>query len=131
MFDNPSAVIWFRTICACRIGSSDRFDVLAPDAPRFAPPPDDPYSMSRSAASHWNPFTRCAVSGDKRSGSWIGTKSKGTGSNSRAELRRSGGGSPTRNQWAARPLEGKIQERYGLAKDQAKKDVEAWFNTLP
>ena len=27
-------------------------------------------------------------------------------------------------------LEGKIQERYGLAKDQAKKDVEAWFNSL-
>jgi uncharacterized protein YjbJ (UPF0337 family) len=28
-------------------------------------------------------------------------------------------------------LEGKIQERYGLAKDQAKKDVEDWFNSLP
>ena len=28
-------------------------------------------------------------------------------------------------------LEGKIQERYGLAKDQAKKDVEAWFKSLP
>ena len=28
-------------------------------------------------------------------------------------------------------LEGKLQERYGLAKDQAKKDVEAWFNSLP
>ena len=28
-------------------------------------------------------------------------------------------------------LKGKIQERYGLAKDQAKKDVEAWFNSLP
>jgi uncharacterized protein YjbJ (UPF0337 family) len=28
-------------------------------------------------------------------------------------------------------LEGKIQERYGLAKDQAKKDVEAWFKALP
>jgi uncharacterized protein YjbJ (UPF0337 family) len=28
-------------------------------------------------------------------------------------------------------LEGKIQERYGLAKDQAKKNVEAWFNSLP
>jgi uncharacterized protein YjbJ (UPF0337 family) len=24
-------------------------------------------------------------------------------------------------------LEGKIQERYGLAKDQAKKDVDTWF----
>jgi uncharacterized protein YjbJ (UPF0337 family) len=28
-------------------------------------------------------------------------------------------------------LEGKIQERHGLAKDQAKKDVEAWFMSMP
>jgi len=28
-------------------------------------------------------------------------------------------------------LEGKIQERYDLAKDQAKKDVEAWFRSIP
>jgi uncharacterized protein YjbJ (UPF0337 family) len=28
-------------------------------------------------------------------------------------------------------LEGKIQERYGLAKDQAKKDVNDWFRSLP
>jgi uncharacterized protein YjbJ (UPF0337 family) len=28
-------------------------------------------------------------------------------------------------------LEGRIQERYGLAKDQAKKDVETWFRSLP
>jgi uncharacterized protein YjbJ (UPF0337 family) len=27
-------------------------------------------------------------------------------------------------------LEGKIQERYGIAKDQANKDVDAWFNSL-
>jgi uncharacterized protein YjbJ (UPF0337 family) len=26
-------------------------------------------------------------------------------------------------------LEGKIQERYGIAKDQARKDVDAWFTT--
>jgi uncharacterized protein YjbJ (UPF0337 family) len=25
-------------------------------------------------------------------------------------------------------LEGKIQERYGIAKDQAKKDVDNWYN---
>ncbi len=31
----------------------------------------------------------------------------------------------------APPHEGKIQERYGFAKDQAKKDVEAWFKLLP
>jgi uncharacterized protein YjbJ (UPF0337 family) len=28
-------------------------------------------------------------------------------------------------------LEGKIQDRYGFAKDQVKKDVEAWFRSLP
>jgi uncharacterized protein YjbJ (UPF0337 family) len=28
-------------------------------------------------------------------------------------------------------LEGKIQERYGIAKDQAKSDVAAWFKSLP
>jgi uncharacterized protein YjbJ (UPF0337 family) len=27
--------------------------------------------------------------------------------------------------------EGNIRERYGLAKDQAKKDVEAWFRSVP
>ena len=27
-------------------------------------------------------------------------------------------------------LEGKIQERYGLAKDKAKQDVDAWSNSL-
>ena len=27
-------------------------------------------------------------------------------------------------------LEGKIQERYGIAKDQAKKDVDDWFSAL-
>jgi len=26
-------------------------------------------------------------------------------------------------------LEGKIQERYGAAKDQVRKDVENWYNT--
>ena len=28
-------------------------------------------------------------------------------------------------------LEGRLQERYGYAKDQARKDVDDWFNTLP
>jgi uncharacterized protein YjbJ (UPF0337 family) len=28
-------------------------------------------------------------------------------------------------------LEGKIQERYGLAKDHAKKEVETWYSSLP
>jgi len=28
-------------------------------------------------------------------------------------------------------LEGIIQERYGIAKDQARKDVDDWFKTLP
>jgi uncharacterized protein YjbJ (UPF0337 family) len=33
----------------------------------------------------------------------------------------------------AKPIqqEGNIRERYGLAKDQAKKDVEAWFRSVP
>jgi uncharacterized protein YjbJ (UPF0337 family) len=31
----------------------------------------------------------------------------------------------------AKSLEGKIQERYGLAKGHVKKVVEAWFNSLP
>ncbi len=26
-------------------------------------------------------------------------------------------------------LEGKIQERYGIAKDQVRKDIEDWYNT--
>ena len=28
-------------------------------------------------------------------------------------------------------LEGIIQKRYGVAKDQARKDVDDWFKTLP
>jgi uncharacterized protein YjbJ (UPF0337 family) len=28
-------------------------------------------------------------------------------------------------------LEGLIQERYGLAKDQVRKDVDAWLNSQP
>jgi uncharacterized protein YjbJ (UPF0337 family) len=26
-------------------------------------------------------------------------------------------------------LEGKIQERYGIAKDQVKKDIDTWYNS--
>jgi uncharacterized protein YjbJ (UPF0337 family) len=28
-------------------------------------------------------------------------------------------------------LEGRLQQRYGYAKDQARKDVDTWFSTLP
>jgi uncharacterized protein YjbJ (UPF0337 family) len=28
-------------------------------------------------------------------------------------------------------LEGRLQERYGYAKDQARKDVDDWFRSLP
>ena len=28
-------------------------------------------------------------------------------------------------------LEGIIQKRYGIAKDQARKDVDTWFKTMP
>jgi uncharacterized protein YjbJ (UPF0337 family) len=34
-------------------------------------------------------------------------------------------------QFKGQAKESKIQERYGLAKDQAKKDVDAWFKSLP
>ena len=27
-------------------------------------------------------------------------------------------------------LEGKIQERYGIAREQAKKDVDVWFDSI-
>ena len=27
-------------------------------------------------------------------------------------------------------LEGKIQERYGIARDKAKKEVDSWFNSI-
>ena len=30
-----------------------------------------------------------------------------------------------------KPSSRKIQERYGIAKDQARKDVDDWFKTLP
>jgi uncharacterized protein YjbJ (UPF0337 family) len=68
--------------------------------------------------------------------SWTGIESKGTGSSSRAEPRRSGVGSLTMTSTSVingrqDQLEDKIQERYGLAKDQAKKDVEAWFRSMP
>jgi uncharacterized protein YjbJ (UPF0337 family) len=63
-------------------------------------------------------------------------ESKVTGSNSRAKPRRDGDGSATDDDLDVingrqEQLEGKIQERYGFAKDQAKKDVEDWFNSLP
>jgi uncharacterized protein YjbJ (UPF0337 family) len=28
-------------------------------------------------------------------------------------------------------LEGKIQERYGIAKDQVRRDVDDWFKSMP
>ena len=70
-----------------------------------------------------------------RSELWTGTESKGTGNNSRVEPRRNGGRLTEDDldviNGRQDQLEGKLQERYGIAKDQAKKDVDAWFKSLP
>jgi uncharacterized protein YjbJ (UPF0337 family) len=52
--------------------------------------------------------------------SWTGIASKEIGSRSKA---RSGKVGPAHRD----QLEGKIQQRYGLAKDQVRKDVDDWF----
>ena len=57
---------------------------------------------------------------------------KEIGSRSKVRSRRSGASSPTTtSQINGRrdQLEGKIQERYGMAKDQVKKDVDDWYGT--
>jgi hypothetical protein len=67
--------------------------------------------------------------------SWTGIELKGTGNNSKVEPKRSGIGSQT-TIWMSAMVDktssrGKIQERYGIQKDQAKKDIETWFKSLP
>jgi uncharacterized protein YjbJ (UPF0337 family) len=66
--------------------------------------------------------------------SWTGIESKATGSNSKAEPRKKWGRLTDDEldviNGRREQLEGKIQERYGLAKDQAKQDVDAWSNSL-
>src|SRR6516164_7712744 len=52
----------------------------------------EPHVLSRRS---WNLLKRAPLVKKKRSASWTGIESKATGSNSRAEPRRSGTGSPT------------------------------------
>jgi hypothetical protein len=59
---------------------------------------------------------------------WTGIVLKETGSRSKARSKRSGASLTTIN-GKRDQLEGKIQERYGLAKDQVKKDVDAWYSS--
>ncbi len=65
---------------------------------------------------------------------WIGTGLKATGSSSRAQPRRSGAKLTDDDlnviEGRREQLEGKLQQRYGFAKDQIRKDVDDWFSTL-
>ena len=60
---------------------------------------------------------------------WTGIGSKEIGSSLRAKSKRNDDLDVINGRQDQ--LEGKIQERYGLAKDQAKEDVDAWFKSLP
>jgi hypothetical protein len=60
---------------------------------------------------------------------------EGNWKHSKVEPKRSGIGSQT-TIWMSAMVDktssrGKIQERYGIQKDQAKKDIETWFKSLP
>jgi uncharacterized protein YjbJ (UPF0337 family) len=70
----------------------------------------------------------------ERSASWIGIGSKGIG-NFKGQVKEKWGRLTDDDldviNGRQDQLEGKIQERYGLAKDQAKKDVDTWFKSLP
>jgi hypothetical protein len=69
----------------------------------------------------------------RRSVAWTGIGLKETGSRSRARSKRSGASSLTMTSNVINgkrdQLEGKLQERYGYAKDQTKKDIDDWYNT--
>ena len=70
-----------------------------------------------------------------RSASWTGIELKETGNNCKGRAKEKWGRLTDNDleliNGRQDQLEGKIQERYGMAKDQAKKDVEAWFKSLP
>ena len=65
---------------------------------------------------------------------WIGTRSKETGSRSRAKAKEKWGKLTDDDlnviEGRREQLEGKLQQRYGFAKDQIHKDVDDWFRTL-
>jgi uncharacterized protein YjbJ (UPF0337 family) len=86
-------------------------------------------------------FARLLLRGPRSVGGtwkWIGTVSKETGSRPRARSNR------IKQKWGQLTddditqvngqrdqLEGKIQQRYGLAKDMARKDVDDWLKSQP
>jgi uncharacterized protein YjbJ (UPF0337 family) len=65
---------------------------------------------------------------------WTGIALKGIGKRSKARSKRSGGkltdDDLTAIDGQRDQLEGRLQQRYGYAKDQARKDVDMWFSTL-
>jgi uncharacterized protein YjbJ (UPF0337 family) len=65
---------------------------------------------------------------------WTGTAWKETGNKQRGRSKRSGANLTdddlTQIDGRRDQLEGKIQERYGLAKDRARKDVEDWLSKM-
>jgi uncharacterized protein YjbJ (UPF0337 family) len=71
----------------------------------------------------------------KRSASWTGTESRGNWKQFKGKAKEKWGRLTDDDldviNGRQDQLEGRIQERYGLAKDQAKKDVESWFRSLP
>jgi hypothetical protein len=61
---------------------------------------------------------------------WIGIVSQETGNSSAERLKRSGVNDLTAINGRRDQLEGKLQERYGWAKDQVRKDVDDWLGTM-
>jgi uncharacterized protein YjbJ (UPF0337 family) len=94
-------------------------------------------SPAGQAAKAWRRFIKCAISekDNNRTASWTGIESKVTGSNSKARPKEKWGRLTDDDldviNGRQEQLEGKIQERYGLAKDHAKKEVETWYSSLP
>jgi hypothetical protein len=67
-------------------------------------------------------------------GPWTGIALKEVGSRQVARSKKSGASSLTmisrRPTGKREQFEGRIQERYGIAKDQVRKDVDTWLNSL-
>jgi uncharacterized protein YjbJ (UPF0337 family) len=94
--------------------------------PASSPPP-------AQAAKLGGVFTKCAISEkENRSASWTGIEGNWKQFKGRAKEKWGRLTDDDLDVINGRQdqLEGKIQERYGLAKDQAKKDVDDWFNSL-
>ena len=61
---------------------------------------------------------------------WTGTASKEIGNKLKVRSKRSGA-SLTKINGQREQLEGIIQQRYGLAKDMVRKDIDAWLKSQP